>query len=110
MRSTRTPLPHRALSVHSWADLIRSRIHDPHVAAWAASVIYWDFGTEEAAVVMEPIMAHYDKFKTATDRTETIVDALRTIGFGDPEGRCVLKQDSAHANRTEWGDARPRGV
>lgn len=109
MPASRTS-PHMALSVESWADLIRSRIPDPHVAAWAASIVYWDFGTEEAAKVMQPLMANYDKRKSATDKTEAVVEALRMVGYRDPEARCVLRQDLVRTNRKEWGNPRYRGV
>lgn len=110
MSALSRPTSHTALSPESWADLIRSRVASPHMAAWAASILAWDFGDSAAFAVFGPIMERYDKMRSATDKTEDIVETLRLIGYRAPEARCVLRQDLVHAHRRGWGHARPRGV
>lgn len=93
-----------------WAELIKATIKDPHLAAWAASVISWDL--YDRGLDMTPLdeLSTVDLYETAQRARPTadLVAALESIGYNGAADRCQLKENEQSDRVKQQGRSVPR--
>ena len=83
---------HKRYTMQAWTKRLDT-IKDAHTRAWAASILYWDFGTEIAWEFFRPYTALYDNQRELKEPTTTIISALESIGYVGAQARCFNRQD-----------------
>ena len=94
-----------------WVALLKEANADTHLAAWAASVILWDYDGTVDLAPLEALMDGYDR-EQAHRPTSDLVELLTKLGYPNPDGRCRLAEDK-DADRTkrrvsQWDRIQPR--
>lgn len=97
--------PHKRYTMQTWSERLDT-IKDLHVRAWAASILYWDFGTEIAWEFFRPHTQHYDNQRELKERTHVIISALESIGYVKAHERCFLRQEEAREKMHDAGRTR----
>jgi hypothetical protein len=89
-----------AHSASEWAIIIISKINEPYLQGWAASIIAWDIAkdeelAEEAFKALDSLIAKYEPDPSERSSygydDDLVVDALNKIGYEKAELRCTVK-------------------